>query len=527
MCRNVLVAIVLFCQLPGALLASEPLIVHEWGVQSFDWTANRLEREALPEWMYTDARPGKVLPLPEKPVKLGRPDSGLRTKPLLYFYPTRSGLTRNTAKVSIDVRFEHGHAIAWYPQVHRYRTAAMSAAAGPPDWDAWIAKRTQALGLSLDQVRMTGRTAEGSPLYVVNRMPETNLGSPPDERMQLVWEELTVSTDPRQHEIEFQAVPKSSWIHRARDVDSAQVSNGSEAEQFVFYEGKTSELPTITILPPHRYFTQTRREPDPNHYVINTGKHPIHDVLVMYRSKNWKVAWCACVSRLLPAERLERDPRLYAPGRMHALPHIPCVVVPDLNGMKEAALTEEEFVRKTRDRLFDSLTEGDVYPRLFLGNPGFPQPPTVTHQLYDKEANGLLDIWNEEFFKQEGLTVIYREDPAALDAAMPLKIHASNDWRVVLNRCGLVVNQRIPFGSTRTIIKALSQTTAEGAIPPPGKRLSASQKATWTKVLAANPIFALTLADYRGDTRSQAPRDRIEREESWKVFLDEIRSHLR
>ena len=57
----------------------------------------------------------------------------------------------------------------------------------------------------------------------------------------------------------------------------------------------------------------------------------------------------------------------------------------------------------------------------------------------------------------EGLTVVYRESPAALDEAMPLNIFTSMFWYVKLSRCGLVLNRNIPIGKVPEIDLALKR----------------------------------------------------------------------
>jgi len=66
-------------------------------------------------------------------------DSGVRTKPILYFYPAKPfgrGTSNTQAKVGIEMRFADGYANAWWPQVNRYRTKEESQKASAPDWEA-------------------------------------------------------------------------------------------------------------------------------------------------------------------------------------------------------------------------------------------------------------------------------------------------------------------------------------------------------------------------------------------------------
>lgn len=74
---------------PGSVLANwdaAPLTVHEWGVNTFDWEPSARLVQELPEFLYTDKKPGKQLAQPEKRVRDLQADGGTRTKPILYFF---------------------------------------------------------------------------------------------------------------------------------------------------------------------------------------------------------------------------------------------------------------------------------------------------------------------------------------------------------------------------------------------------------------------------------------------------------
>jgi len=96
----------------GGAWMSQPLVAHEWGVHIFDWQGNAPVDGALPAFVYTDAKPGKMIPVTRQ-VKEMPPDSGIRTKPILYFYSPGWMSPTGDTPVGVEVRFTAGHANAW------------------------------------------------------------------------------------------------------------------------------------------------------------------------------------------------------------------------------------------------------------------------------------------------------------------------------------------------------------------------------------------------------------------------------
>jgi hypothetical protein len=66
---------------------ARPIDVHEWGVNTFDWNDDQPLQQELPDYFYADKKPGKTMAPPERRVRDLPADSGIRTKPILYFYP--------------------------------------------------------------------------------------------------------------------------------------------------------------------------------------------------------------------------------------------------------------------------------------------------------------------------------------------------------------------------------------------------------------------------------------------------------
>ena len=76
-------------------------------------------------------------------------------------------------------------------------------------------------------------------------------------------------------------------------------------------------------------------------------------------------------------------------------------------------------------------------------DPALPVEAAAGHRLYPGEVDTLLGAWGARLFDQPGTTVVYREDAAALDAAMPLAIYADMFHFVVLHRAGLALWEHV------------------------------------------------------------------------------------
>jgi len=406
----------------GGMWSAQPLVVHEWGVHQFDWSKGVAVEEPLPEFIYTDRKPGKPVVPPAPRAKDMPPDSGVRDKPILYFHT--EGYMNKDVPVGVEVRFAYGHASAWWPQASVYRTPEQTAEAKPVDWKAWRKER---------QKKRWQR-----PLPPV----------PDDERFELVWHKLTLTKEqPARLALAGADLPDDHWVKLARQVDSYYVSNGQQAEKFLFYEGATKETPAIAILPP-----QMR---DANHYVVNVGEFPVYDVFAIYRDKARGVVWSSYLAELPPVPK--RAGKVGAWG--HHVPQIVCIELPDFDAMAaDAPIGDEEFRRRTSKRLIEALTAGRHYTRGWyqgMRDPADPQPAARMHQLRNDEAVALEAIWRSEFFQAEGLTVVYRESPASLDQAMPLHIYTDMFHYVMLSRCGLVLNQNVPYKEARAVAEAV------------------------------------------------------------------------
>jgi hypothetical protein len=375
----------------------EPIVVHEWGVEAFDWSQGAAARPtAVPNYMYTDEHPGDLLAMPAMRVKDLPPDSGMRDKPILYFYPNYRSAP---IPIGVELRFAEGQASAWYPQANVYRSPAIAAA---------------------------GHAAEPIPWKKSDRFSPRNppLQIPDDTRMELAWYSLALSKDlPAGASLAGKDLPADHWTKLARDIpDAAYVSNGNEVEKYLFYEGETRESPAVAVV--RAWGLRTQASP---FHVVNISDRAIFDVFAIYHAGGH--TWVGFVPSLEPIK----------PGAA-AMATLP---LPDFTGT--VAWTDPKSLHDaTTGRLLSSLTGGGTLlanPQ-GLRDPADPQGPTANSQLFPDEAAALEKIWRHQFFEPgaaNGLTILYRQSPESLDADMPLKLYTNMYHYIALSRCGLVL----------------------------------------------------------------------------------------
>ena len=404
----------------AAMWSAQPITVHEWGVQEFDWSAGSTGRTDarngdLPGFIATDANPGRPVPLPTVRVKDMPPDSGMRAKPVVYFYSGSGWPVQQS--VGVELRFSQGEASAWYPPANVYRTAAMTASAKEPDWAAWRKANPRFLGGT-------------------KRVPV-----PDDPRMQLAWYSLSLTKNlPAGMKLAGDDLPADHWINIARSVHSDYLSNGTQAEKFLFYEGRTREKPAIAVVPDGNFlFGGSESE----FQIVNVADEPIYGVTAVYRSGEH--VWVGYRSSLPP---MHVSAGATAGDTIASLP-IPAFAT--FNRWIDA----KDFASATTDRLVSDLSEsGSLSVHNSMRDPADPQGPTTSAGLYPEEAAAVEKIWHKDFFAADGLTIIYRESPTSLDAEMPLKIFTDMYHYVSLSRCGLVLNKNINLADVTATFRA-------------------------------------------------------------------------
>lgn len=322
-----------------------PVVVHEWGVQTYGGPEGKPWKPALPTWFYRGApadpvRPQRVRDMPA--------DGGERVLPVLHFYAPR--VWGEGIPVAVEVGFARGTASVWYPQVDR-----------------------------LD----------------------------PDAEVQLAWDALTLSADAR-------GTPRPSrtpWVGDLRAIESALwVNRGPESERFLFYEAETSEQPAVRVEP--------WSETGPGVCVRNQGEHPVYDLVVIQRD-----TVTAMVGRL---DRLEAGEAVDL-----ALAQMPEPAIAMRPWMLDRLVDPEE-----PEPVLDWVMDMDDC--VMMRDPGIPVTTASGHGLYRAEADALLDAWAPRFFGQVGTSLLYREDPAALDSMAPLAIYTDMRHFSRLHRTGLV-----------------------------------------------------------------------------------------
>jgi hypothetical protein len=78
-----------------------------------------------------------------------------------------------------------------------------------------------------------------------------------------------------------------------------------------------------------------------------------------------------------------------------------------------------------------------------MRDPMRPVERAADHRLYAGEVELLWSVWAERLLRADGDRVVYREDPAALDAMMPVSLYTDMYHFVEWSRLGLVVVEQL------------------------------------------------------------------------------------
>lgn len=353
-----------------------PLTVHEWGVQVFPAPAEPVV--PAPAWFHTRGSRGPS----DTPVRHLPPDGGERDLPVLQVYAPSTGGDR--VPLAVEVGFSSGSATAWYPQVDVLRTAEEARS------DTAKAARARLVAQRL------ARTTD--PLGAPSRP------LPPDPTRQLAWESLTLTREPAST-----PTPASGWVERLRAVDGALwVNQAEESERFVFYEGRTVEEPALVL---ERGDTWA---PDRPHYILrNRSPYPVHDVLVVQGDAVFTAPTIppGATAGFLHGESHDADPVAWLRERLVDTEH------PEPSD--EWSWAGEDCV--------------------MMRDPAVPVESARGHRLYAAEVDALLSVWGDAFFAGDTPRIVYREDPAALDALVPLAVYTDMYHYPVVRRLGLVL----------------------------------------------------------------------------------------
>lgn len=383
-----LLALALFAFIPGRVSAESwcaaPLHAHEWGVQAFSRRGEPLA-PAISDHFH---RRGPTDPRPTSPVRNLPPDTGERALPLIHFY-SGGTLTSGPIPIAVEVGFSEGDAWAWYPQVDELRSATVANGRAARQAREALLRRRAALGRNAPRVGLDG-----------------------DPTAQLVWNALSLTPAPTHRPVR----PSSPWVQSLRDFGALWVNGTTESERFVFYEAATTERVPLVVTEGDRH------RPGHRHYVLeNRGAHAVHDVFVTRREGSRVFVFFA--------------------------PSIPA-------GRSAGFVLESHEVTDihaaTRARLRERLVDADAptpptslqWSRddcVMMRDPAIPTTTAEGHRLYAHEVDAILAVWAPTFFDQQGTTLVYREDLAYLDHAMPLSIYTDMYNDVKLRRLGLAV----------------------------------------------------------------------------------------
>ncbi|MCC7537380.1 MAG: hypothetical protein IT379_14250 [Deltaproteobacteria bacterium] len=365
-----------------------PLWVHEWGVQSFAADGSALAPPvALPSYFHgprSRPRPG---PAAGTVVRDLAPDSGIRALPVLHFYS--AGSMSDPVPVAIEVGFTHGEATRWFPQVDRRTPAA--------------AARSDAARAARERLR----TARGRQTVMGPRQP---LG--PDPTSQLEWSRLELTAEPRH----TRARTDAAWVERLRAFGARWVNTPDESERFVFYEATTSERVALSIArgPQHR--------PGHRHYVLrNRGQHAVHDVQLVHRERGATFVFAAPSIPAGATAGFVLEQHRVAPAR----------IADATRGRLRNQLLDDREPAPPREYRWD---RSDCRMQR---DPAVPVERAEGHRLYAHEVDAILDVWGARFFDRPGTSVVYREDTAYLEAAVPLAVYTDMYNFPLLRRTGL------------------------------------------------------------------------------------------
>ncbi len=359
---------------------ARPLIVHEWGVQLFDARGAAQGPRggvALPPFFH--AKPGATTPTAARVSELP-PDGGDRDLPILHFWARDSD---DRIPLAIGVGFAAGAATRWYPQVDAFRPelAANSPAA-------------QAIRAGLVTARGALTASGARP-----RLPD-------DPTRQLEWRSLLLSRRPERAPLPTDV----AWVRQARALSSALWVNGvSETERFVFFEGKTREQVALRLARGDRYAPTFR------HYVLtNPSRVAVHDVFVVHREGDALFVFSA--------------------------PSIPAGASAGFALEEHRVGAAQQEARTTGALRRQLVGVGRQESGCVMGrDPAIPLEAASGHALFADEADTLLAVWAPAIFSQPGTTIVYREDPAYLDRAMPLSLFTDMWHWIELHRAGLAL----------------------------------------------------------------------------------------
>jgi hypothetical protein len=234
---------------------------------------------------------------------------------------------------------------------------------------------------------------------------------PPDPTRQLGWESLSAST----------VAPAKlrdtdvAWVKTLRDMpDALWIQHGGDSERFIFYEGTAPPKPAITV---ERGPSWSPTRP---HYILrNTSAHPVHDVVIVADGRSWQAPAipAGATAGFLLEEKLDANALL---ARLRQV-------------WSEAPAPADRSLGMDADCVM-------------MRDPAIPVESASGHRLYPGEVDALLSVWGQRISASQGVHLVYREDIAALDEAMPASLYTDMYHHLEWRRLGvtLVEGMRLP-----------------------------------------------------------------------------------
>jgi hypothetical protein len=358
---------------------ASPLVAHEWGVHVIRADGGEVEAPPLPSWFHRGEVPDTVV---AEPVRDLPADSGIRTLPVVQLYAGPGW--GPSVPLAIEVGFTGAEASSWFPQVDRRVDAA----------------RASTVAAVLGRTRLATERAARRPFG----RDTTSL--PPDPTKQLGWDQLKLSQGA---EPSAPLAPaEQPWVEALRQVPHALwVERGAERDRFLFYEADTHAPPDVVL---QRGDTWSPERP---HYVArNTSDWAVHDLLIVADGKAWTA------------------------------PTVPAGATAGF--LLDQPLDREAVLDRLRARWTDPAGPPVDYrwreqDCVMMRDPAVPVENARGHRLYPPELDVVLGVWADRLLAADGVHLVYREDPAALDARMPLALYTDMFHFVELDRLGLVL----------------------------------------------------------------------------------------
>jgi hypothetical protein len=217
-----------------------------------------------------------------------------------------------------------------------------------------------------------------------------------DPQRQLVWDALALTGEP----VTAPHPTEVAWINALRaDPSAAWVNRGPESDRFLFYEAATHERSAVVV---------TAGESG-EIVVHNRSPWPVHDLAVVTRGAKAELA-------------------ILGPGETEVL---------SLGAPPDPAWRD-----RMRAQWLGPRTQRPAAPCVMMRSPADRQAPATDHRLFPQEIDALLSVWGETLLS-DAPHLVYREDVAALEAVMPVRLYTDMfhvfEWR----RLGLVT-QALP-----------------------------------------------------------------------------------